>query len=74
MRVLKEMRFSIKIILAGGGYRGELADNIKYSDILFKLLSAHTGSRDSEPFKRDGSWKEHSFGWITTGDSADTMN
>ena len=75
MRVLKEMCSGVKIILADGGYLGELVDNIrKNSDISFKLLSVHTKSRDSDPFKRDGLWKEHSHGWITTEDSAETMN
>ena len=29
MRVLKEMYYEAKVILADGGYRGELTDNIK---------------------------------------------
>ena len=42
IRVLKEMRSSVKTILADGGYRGELVDNIrkKFGYVIQVVISA----------------------------------
>ena len=43
IRVLKEMRSSVKTILADGGYRGELVDNIrkKFGYVIQVVISAY---------------------------------
>lgn len=43
MRVLKEMCFGVKVILADGGYKGELVDNIKkkFGYIIQVVISAY---------------------------------
>lgn len=43
MRVLKEMCSGVKVILADGGYRGELVDNIKkkFGYIIQVVISAY---------------------------------
>lgn len=76
MRVLKEICSGIKVILADGGYRGEPADNIKkkFEYAIQLVISAYKEQGFRGPFKRDGSWKELSYGWITIEDSAETMN
>lgn len=63
MRVLKEMCSGVKVILADGGYRGELVDNIKRSSaISFRLLSVHIRNKDSDSFKK---WiVERTFSWM----------
>ena len=75
MRVLKELCSGIKVILADGGYRGELIQNVKNKfGYVIRWLLAHTKNRDSNLFTKDGLWKEHFHGWKMTGGSAETMN
>lgn len=55
MKILKGMYSGIKVILADGGYRGELIENIKrISDMSYKWLSTHTRNKDSGPLRKDG--------------------
>lgn len=43
MRVLKELRSSVKVILADGGYRGDLIENVKrkYGYMIQVVVSAY---------------------------------
>jgi len=64
MRVLKEMYSGIKVILADGGYRGELIDNIrkKFGYVIQVVISSYKEQGFTPIQKR---WiVERSFAWM----------
>ena len=64
IRVLKEMRSSVKTILADGGYRGELVDNIrkKFGYVIQVVISAYK-EQGFRPIQKR--WiVERTFSWI----------
>ena len=64
IRVLKEMRSSVKTILADGGYRGELVDNIrkKFGYVIQVVISAYKDQGFRPIQKR---WiVERTFSWM----------
>ena len=64
MRVLKEMCSGIKVILADGGYRGELIENIKknFGYAIQVVVSAYK-EQDFSPIKKR--WiVERTFSWL----------
>lgn len=63
MRVLKEMCSGVKVILADGGYRGELVDNIKkkFGYIIQVVISAYK----KQGFRLIQKWiVERTFSWM----------
>ena len=72
IRVLKEMRSSVKTILADGGYRGELVDNIrkKFGYVIQVVISAYK-EQGFRPIQKR--WiVERTFSWMDY--TAETMN
>ena len=64
IRVLKEMRSSVKTILADGGYRGELVDNIrkKFGYVIQVVISAYK-EQGFRPIQKR--WiVERTFSWM----------
>ena len=64
IRVLKEMRSSVKTILADGGYRGELVDNIrkKFGYVIQVVISANK-EQGFRPIQKR--WiVERTFSWM----------
>ena len=64
MRVLKEMYSGVKVILADGGYRGELIDNIrkKFGYVIQVVISAYK-EQGFRPIQKR--WiVERSFSWM----------
>ena len=64
IRVLKEMRSSVKTILADGGYRGELVDNIrkKFGYVIQVVISAYK-EQGFRPIQKR--WiGERTFSWM----------
>lgn len=84
MRVLKELCSSVKTIIADGGYRGELAENVKntFGYVLQVVISGYR-KQGFKPIKKR--WViERTFAWFdynrrlcrnyeTTFDSAEEM-
>jgi putative transposase len=53
MRVLKELCSSVKTIIADGGYRGELTDNIKVHSVMYcKSLISSYQKQGFRPIKK----------------------
>lgn len=64
MRVLKEFLFNIKVILADGGYRGELADNIEQMyGYVIKVIMGTDNEKVFKPINKR--WViERTFAWF----------
>ncbi len=65
MRVIKEFLCSIKVILADGGYRGELADNVNkiYGYIINVVMRTDNKAADFKPINKR--WIiERTFSWL----------
>lgn len=64
MKVLKEMSSGVKTVLADGGYRGELVDNIrkKFGYVIQVVISAYKGEGFRPIQKRRV--MERTFSWM----------
>ncbi len=76
MRVLQDCYASIKVVLADGGYRGDIIETIKnkFGYLLQVVMRDKEDKITSNLLVKDGLWKECLTGLITTDGFAATMN
>lgn len=74
MRVLKEMYSWVMVILADGGYRGELIDNIKKKFGVIQVVVSAEKEQGFRPIQKRWIVKGYFRGWTIIEGSAEIMN